>query len=95
MLHVQCSQTGLTPASPEWCVTHAMSECMCVPAQDDGGHSLGGGDPLTKFKRQMSLTTKGCITPSGMEEELRFSGATYAHMHTQMHLTNASHKCIS
>ena len=26
---------------------------------------------MTKFKRQMSLTTKGCITPSGMEEQLR------------------------
>ena len=34
-------------------------------------HSLGPGGPLTKFKRQMSLTTKGCITPSGMEEQLR------------------------
>ncbi|KAL3145874.1 hypothetical protein ABBQ38_015244 [Trebouxia sp. C0009 RCD-2024] len=39
--------------------------------QKDSGHSLGGGDPLTKLKRQMSLTTKGCITPSGMEEQLR------------------------
>ncbi len=37
----------------------------------DSGHSLGAGGPLTKFKRQMSLTTKGCITPSGMEEQLR------------------------
>ena len=68
---------------PDWahsgfsagCVTCTMSECMCVPVQNDSGHSLGGGDPLTKFKRQMSLTTKGCITPSGMEEQLRLSGA--------------------
>ncbi len=37
----------------------------------EAGHSLGAGGPLTKFKRQMSLTTKGCITPSGMEEQLR------------------------
>ena len=49
---------------------------MCVPLQNDSGRSLGGGDPLTKFKRQMSLTTKGCITPSGMEEQLRLSGAS-------------------
>ena len=37
----------------------------------EAGHSLGAGGPLTKFKRQMSLTTQGCITPSGMEEQLR------------------------
>ncbi len=37
----------------------------------EAGHSLGAGGPLTKFKQQMSLTTKGCITPSGMEEQLR------------------------
>ncbi|KAL0046812.1 hypothetical protein WJX82_010501 [Trebouxia sp. C0006] len=39
--------------------------------RQEAGHSLGAGGPLTKFKRQMSLTTKGCITPSGMEEQLR------------------------
>ena len=56
-----------------------MCECMCVLLQNDSGHSLGGGDPLTKFKRQMSLTTKGCITPSGMEEQLRSLLRTCTH----------------
>lgn len=49
--------------------------CACFSAlllcMQEAGHSLGAGGPLTKFKRQMSLTTKGCITPSGMEEQLR------------------------
>ncbi|KAK9823352.1 hypothetical protein WJX72_002122 [[Myrmecia] bisecta] len=37
---------------------------------DTGAASMVGG-PLLKFKRQMSLLRNSCITPSGMEEELR------------------------
>ena len=49
-----------------WVCLSLLTLCM-----QEAGHSLGTGGPLTKFKRQMSLTTKGCITPSGMEEQLR------------------------
>ncbi len=33
----------------------------------------GPGSPLGKFLRQMALLREACITPSGMDEELRWA----------------------
>ena len=35
------------------------------------GTALGQGNPLEKFGRQVALLKQACITPSGMDEELR------------------------